>query len=160
MLPHESKVLPYFLANIDRFGDLNAPENRRRLADAIGATKPYWQVNGGAPFVLDNAESGGLLKLRQKLFRRYIWPLRTARTNIVGATSRRQTRTTLPHSPRVFQRQSSYTSFATVAMRPSRFWPGDGATTAPHYLAVETRGDRRPAPKIHSIAAPIPGSSL
>jgi Sulfotransferase family len=58
MFPHESKVLPYFLANIDRFGDLDTLENRRRLADAIGATKPYWQVNGGAPFVLDNASLG------------------------------------------------------------------------------------------------------
>jgi hypothetical protein len=63
MFPHESKVLPYFLTHVDRFGDLRIPRNRRRLADAIGATKPYWQVNGGTPFVLDDARLGGCANL-------------------------------------------------------------------------------------------------
>jgi len=54
MLPIESKVLPYFIAEAHRFGDLTRPVNRRRLADEIGRAMPYWHANGKTPLVLSD----------------------------------------------------------------------------------------------------------
>lgn len=59
MFPVESKVLPFFIAELDRFGDLGLAANRRRLADEIGRTKPYWQANKKKPLTLDDAELTG-----------------------------------------------------------------------------------------------------
>jgi Sulfotransferase family len=59
MFPRESKVLPFFIANIGRYGDLSLPSNRRRLADSIGRTKPYWQANKKSPLILDDSELEG-----------------------------------------------------------------------------------------------------
>ena len=59
MFPLESKVLPFFIAELDRFGDLASPFNRRRLADAIGHAKPYWQANKKSPLILDDSELEG-----------------------------------------------------------------------------------------------------
>lgn len=56
MFPLESKVLPFFIAELDRFGDLTSPANRRRLADEIGHTKPYWQANKKSALILDDKE--------------------------------------------------------------------------------------------------------
>ena len=137
MFPHESKVLPYFLANIDRFGDLNAPANRRRLADAIGATKPYWQVNGGAPFVLDNASLGDCSNFGEIVSQIYMAFANRQNKYRWGDKSPANTHH-IASLARVFQRQSSYTSFATVAMRPSRF-TDDGATN----LAIQFGGWKR-----------------
>lgn len=51
----EARVLPYFLHRVDRYGDLNRLDARRRLADDIGAAKPFWQVNGRqAPLLPDS----------------------------------------------------------------------------------------------------------
>jgi Sulfotransferase family len=52
MCPFESKVLPFFIAELDRFGDLTLAENRRRLADDIGRSKPYWQANRKTPVIV------------------------------------------------------------------------------------------------------------
>jgi hypothetical protein len=59
MFPLESKVLPFFIAELDRFGDLNSPPNRRRLADELGRSKPYWQANGKSPLTLGDSELEG-----------------------------------------------------------------------------------------------------
>lgn len=59
MFPLESKVLPFFIAEVGRFGDLASPKNRRRLADEIGGSKPYWQANGKTPLKLDDTELEG-----------------------------------------------------------------------------------------------------
>lgn len=56
MFPLESKVLPFFIAELDRFGDLTSPANRRRLADEIGRARPYWQANKKSPLILDDTE--------------------------------------------------------------------------------------------------------
>jgi hypothetical protein len=56
VLSTESKVLPYFIAEGARFGDLGRLENRRRLAYEIGRTMPYWHANGKSPLVLDDQE--------------------------------------------------------------------------------------------------------
>jgi hypothetical protein len=56
MLSMESKVLPYFIAERARFGDLTLPENCRRLADEIGRTMPYWHANGKRPVILRDEE--------------------------------------------------------------------------------------------------------
>jgi hypothetical protein len=56
MFPSESKVLPYFISELGRFGDLRSAANRRRLADAIGRTRPYWQANKREALILDDAE--------------------------------------------------------------------------------------------------------
>lgn len=52
MFPLEAKVLSFFIHNLPRYGDLNTIGARRRLADDIGRTKPFWQVNGKVPLVL------------------------------------------------------------------------------------------------------------
>ncbi|HEY4647203.1 MAG TPA: sulfotransferase [Steroidobacteraceae bacterium] len=56
VLPIESKVLPYFLSERAGFGDLALAENRRRLAEEIGRTMPYWHANGKRPLVLHDEE--------------------------------------------------------------------------------------------------------
>ncbi len=56
VLPLESKVLPYFISDRERFGDLSSLKNRRRLADEIGQTMPYWHANGKRPLVLRDEE--------------------------------------------------------------------------------------------------------
>ena len=52
MFPNEAKVLPFFMHNLNRYGDLSTIGARRRLADDIGRTKSFWQVNGKTPLVL------------------------------------------------------------------------------------------------------------
>jgi hypothetical protein len=47
----EAKVLPHFLAESART-PLDSFAARRRMADAIGATKAVWQANGRRPLVL------------------------------------------------------------------------------------------------------------
>jgi hypothetical protein len=59
MFPLESKVLPYFIAELNRFGDLTSRPNRRRLADEVGRAKPYWQANGKSPLILDDSDLEG-----------------------------------------------------------------------------------------------------
>jgi hypothetical protein len=59
MFARESKVLPFFIANVGRYGDLTSPPNLRRLADAIGRAKPYWQANKKSPLILDDTELEG-----------------------------------------------------------------------------------------------------
>lgn len=44
--PSESKVLPYFISRVDRYGSMDELANRRRLARDIGGTKPFWHANG------------------------------------------------------------------------------------------------------------------
>jgi hypothetical protein len=56
VLTNESKVLPYFIAERSRFGDLTLVENRRRLANEIGRTMAYWHANGKKPLVLPDEE--------------------------------------------------------------------------------------------------------
>jgi hypothetical protein len=56
VLSTESKVLPYFICESARFGDLGRSGNRRRLADEIGRTMPYWHANGKRSLVLDDRE--------------------------------------------------------------------------------------------------------
>lgn len=51
----EAKVLPYFLHRVDRYGDLNLLDARRRLANDIGAAKPFWQVNGRRALVVPDS---------------------------------------------------------------------------------------------------------
>src|SRR5262245_30850077 len=53
VLGYESKVLPYFASRAQRYGDLADARNRRRLADDIGKTRPFWQANHRAPLVLE-----------------------------------------------------------------------------------------------------------
>ena len=59
MFPLESKVLPFFIAELNRFGDLTSSSNRRRLADELGRAKPYWQANRKSPLILDDGELEG-----------------------------------------------------------------------------------------------------
>lgn len=59
VFPLESKVLPFFIAELYRFGDLASPVNLRRLADAVGRAKPYWQANRKSPLILDDSELEG-----------------------------------------------------------------------------------------------------
>lgn len=51
----EAKVLPYFLHQVERYGDLDQLAARRRLADDIGRTKPFWQVNGRRDLVVPDS---------------------------------------------------------------------------------------------------------
>lgn len=55
VLPHESKVLPYFLQRQSEFGDLGQLDARRRLAAEIGRSKAYWQSNGKQDLVLSDS---------------------------------------------------------------------------------------------------------
>jgi hypothetical protein len=48
MFPYEVRLLPYVLARPGRWGDLDRLPARRRLADFLGASKPFWQANGKA----------------------------------------------------------------------------------------------------------------
>jgi hypothetical protein len=59
MFPRESRVLPYFIANVGRYGDLSSHANLRELADEIGRAKPYWQTNNKSPLILDDSELAG-----------------------------------------------------------------------------------------------------
>lgn len=59
----ESKVLPYFIDQRARFGDLARAENRRRLADEIGRTMPYWHANAKRPLVLRDEELAGCVTI-------------------------------------------------------------------------------------------------
>lgn len=56
MFPLESKVLPFFLMNQGRYGELGALDARRRLAAALASTKAYVQVNGEAPVALSDGQ--------------------------------------------------------------------------------------------------------
>ncbi len=47
MLPHETYVLPYYIKEASRFGDLQYLENRQSLANAIVQHKAYWAINDG-----------------------------------------------------------------------------------------------------------------
>ncbi len=58
VFPTESKVLPYYIGKLASFGDLSVFANRRRLADEVGRSKPYWQANRKTPIVLDEEELG------------------------------------------------------------------------------------------------------
>lgn len=44
-IPYETKVIPFHLANLHRFGDMRTIEARRALAAQIGATKAFWLAN-------------------------------------------------------------------------------------------------------------------
>jgi hypothetical protein len=59
MFPFESKVMPYFAAREREFGDLAQPAARRRLADEIGCSKPFWHANGKRNLVVDDAVIDG-----------------------------------------------------------------------------------------------------
>lgn len=52
MFPFESQVIPHFLQGAGSFGTLEDAGNRRRLADAIGSTKPFWHAAGKRPLVV------------------------------------------------------------------------------------------------------------
>lgn len=52
MLPFESKVLPYYLKNQEKFGSLDTLEGRRGMARQLGGTKAFWQANGKRNVVL------------------------------------------------------------------------------------------------------------
>jgi Sulfotransferase family len=55
MFPFESKVIPLFLQRAPRYGDLREHSNRRRLADDIGASLPFWRANGRHPLHVPDA---------------------------------------------------------------------------------------------------------
>lgn len=55
ILPLESKVLPHFIEKQADFGDLSQLSSRRRLADAIGHAKAYWQTNDKRDLVLPDS---------------------------------------------------------------------------------------------------------
>lgn len=71
VLPIESKVLPYFIAGRDRFGDLARLQNRRLLADEIGRAMPYWYANGKKALVLDDEELASCRSIGDVLSRIY-----------------------------------------------------------------------------------------
>lgn len=54
MFKLEAKVLPYFLHRVGMYGDLTRLDAKRRLADDIGRTKPFWHVNGQRPLVVSD----------------------------------------------------------------------------------------------------------
>ena len=47
--PRETRILPYFIQNLSRFGDLNNLPARKKLADALGKSLPFWLVNKKKP---------------------------------------------------------------------------------------------------------------
>jgi len=71
VLPIESKVLPYFIAKLGRFGDMAQCQNRRRLADHIGRAMPFWHANGKKPLVIDDEELASCDSLGDVLSRIY-----------------------------------------------------------------------------------------
>jgi hypothetical protein len=71
VLPKESKVLPYFIAERSRFGDLARAQNRRRLADEIGRAMAYWHANGKKPLVLRDEELADCATFGEVLSRIY-----------------------------------------------------------------------------------------
>jgi hypothetical protein len=58
MFPFEIRLLPYLLGQYERDGGDAAPLARRRLADALGRSKPVWQANGWANLQLSDDELG------------------------------------------------------------------------------------------------------
>jgi hypothetical protein len=53
---NESLVLPWFIRNAARYGDLEHDSSaRRRLADALGSARSYWQFNGKAPVIVPDS---------------------------------------------------------------------------------------------------------
>jgi hypothetical protein len=56
VLSKEYKVMPYVISELAQFGDLSRLEKRRKLADDIGRTMPYWHANGKKRLVLSDAE--------------------------------------------------------------------------------------------------------
>lgn len=70
-IPNETKVLPYYLRNVDRIGDMRSIEARRRLATKIGATKALWLANGKQNLVLgdDALREPGFAAVVDALFR-------------------------------------------------------------------------------------------
>lgn len=44
-IPYETKVIPFYLLNLHRFGDLRTIAVRRMLAAEIGATHAFWLAN-------------------------------------------------------------------------------------------------------------------
>jgi hypothetical protein len=47
--PRETRILPYFIQNLSRFGDLNNLPARKKLADALGNSHPFWLINKKKP---------------------------------------------------------------------------------------------------------------
>lgn len=45
----ETKVLPYLLSGLSRFGDLNKDENYRRLWSSVAGDFSFWMANGREP---------------------------------------------------------------------------------------------------------------
>jgi len=70
-IPYETKVLPYYLHNVNRIGDMRSVEARRRLATKIGATKALWLANGKQNLVLgdDALREPGFAAVVDALFR-------------------------------------------------------------------------------------------
>ena len=59
VLPMESKVLPYYLMQQDRFGNLNKLSARKKLANTLGRSKFYRQSNNKKNIVLRDEELDG-----------------------------------------------------------------------------------------------------
>lgn len=55
MFPLEAKVIPFFMNNLHRYDNLNSIDACRRLAQDIGRTRSFWQVNNNTPLVVDDS---------------------------------------------------------------------------------------------------------
>jgi hypothetical protein len=54
MFPRETRILPYFISKMDKFGELSELPARRKLADAIGRCFAFWRANKNRPVILEN----------------------------------------------------------------------------------------------------------
>jgi len=56
IFPRETRILPYFINKLPSFGDLSELTARRKLANALGKSFPFWIENNKKPVILDNNE--------------------------------------------------------------------------------------------------------
>lgn len=56
MFPFEVRLLPYLIKKARAGLDLGQFQGRRRIANELCASKPFWHANGRKPLVLDDAE--------------------------------------------------------------------------------------------------------
>ena len=64
MLPHETYVIPYYMQNNNKYGDLSELSSRKKLVNELAAHKAYWAVNNHErievpdEFLLENGLAG------------------------------------------------------------------------------------------------------